>query len=154
MPNVLVRGHMRFEVDSDSDSDSDSVGTKDRKRFLEERIRALEDEVWALRKELDDSIRAEARWKKENESLKRKALTIENHRAKKDNLANAAERFEREIAEAARCRGVDSCSGGWVRVNLQTEDETVAEVRQQLLETMATAQCLYPNINLERIFRK
>jgi len=132
--------------------DSDSDGAEDRKRFLEERIAALEGEVRSLKKELADSIRAEARWEKENEGLKRKSLAIGNRRAKRDSLVNAAEKFEKDIAEVVRHMDIEAANGVWVRG--VTEDEIAAEVRQQLLEMMATARCLYPNIGLERIFRK
>ena len=147
MPNVLVRGHMRFDSDDDC--------TEDRKRFLEERIASLEGEVWALKKELDDSIRAEARWEKENESLKRKSLVIGNRRAKRDSLVNAAEAFEEKIAEAARSKGPEALITGAGRtLTVGSEDEIADEVHQRLLEMMTTARCLYPNIGLERIFRK
>lgn len=147
MPNILVRGHMRF--------DSDDNCTEDRKRFLEERIASLEGEVWALKKELADSIRAEGRWEKENESLKRKSLVIGNRRAKRDSLVNAAEAFEKKIAEAARSKGPDALITGAGRtLTVGSEDEIADEVHQRLLEMMTTARCLYPNIGLERIFRK
>ena len=147
MPNVLVRGHMRFDCDEDC--------TEDRKRFLEERIATLEGEVRTLRKNLDDSIRAEARWEKENESLKRKSLVIGNRRAKRDSLVNAAEIFEKKIAETARRKGPEALITGVGRtLTVGSEDEVAAEVHQRLLEMMTTAQCLYPNIGLEMIFRK
>ena len=142
MPNVLVRGHMRFE--------SDDECTEDQKRIV-----ALEGEVRTLRKSLYDSTRAEACWEKKNESLKRKSLIIGNRRAKRDSLINAAETFERKIAETVKCKGAEALITGAGRtLTVGSEDEVAAEVHQRLLEMMTTAQCLYPDIGLERIFRK
>ena len=147
MPNVLVRGHMRF------DSDDDCV--EDHKRILKERIVTLEGEVESLKKELNDSIRAEERWVKENKSLKRRSLIIGNRRAKRDSLVNAAETFEKEIANAAQCKGVEALiTGTGCALTIESEDQITTEIHQRLLEMMTTAQCLYPNITLERIFRK
>ena len=140
MPNVLVRGHMRFHSDDDC--------------ILQDRIKKLEREVDCLQKELDESIKTQAHWNKENERLKRKSLDIENRRAKRDSLVNALEIFEKDVAEIAQYRNIAGPGADWVDVNVQTEDEIVAEFHQRLLEMMTTAQCLYPNITLERIFRK
>jgi len=147
MPNILVRGHMRFESDSDSE--------ENRKLVLEERIRLLECEVEGLRKELKYSIETEARWEKENDGLIRNSHAIENRRAKRDSLVNAVEAFEKEITEVAQCKGADALITGYGRtLNGGSENEIASEVRQRLLEMMTTVQCLYPNIGLERIFRK
>ena len=147
MPNVLVRGHMRFDSDEDCN--------EDQKRFLEERIATLEDEVRTLKKDLNDSIRAEACREKENECLKRKCLVVGNRRAKRDSLVNAAETFENKIAETVQCKGPEALiTGAGCTLTVGSEDEVAAEVHQRLLEMMTTAQCLYPSIGLERIFRK
>lgn len=135
MPNMLVRGHMRFHSDDDC--------------LLQDRIKKLEREIDCLRKELDESIKTQAHWN--NERLKRKSLDIENRRAKRDSLVNAVEIFEKDVAQY---RDIAGPGADWVDVNVQTEDEIVAEIHQRLLEMMTTAQCLYPNITLERIFRK
>lgn len=71
MPNILVRGHMRFESDSD----------EDRKQVLEERIRLLECEVEGLRKELNDHL----------------AFGIRT--VKRDSIINAVDAFDKEIAQ-------------------------------------------------------
>lgn len=145
MPNVLVRGHMRF----------DSDGVEDRKRVLEERIRLLEDEVGGLRKELDDSIRTEARWEKENNGLRMKSLAIGNRRAKRDSLVNAMETFDKEIDEFAQLIDAESLvTGHACTLTMRSEDEIAVEVRQRLLEMMITTRRVYPNISLERIFRE
>ena len=144
MPNILVRGHMRFESESVEDD-----------KCLEEQI--LADKTQELKNELDNFIKNEIRLNKKIESLRRKLLIIGNRRAKRDSLVNAINVFEIDLALQRGkqwCAYFDDSSEEWVYANAQTEDEVVAEVRQQLLERMVTAQCLYPSINLERIFSK
>ena len=143
MPNVLVRGHMRFD-----DNDIDK-----KKSELKSQINELEQEINSLYNKLDESLERECIWELENKHLKDKSILISNRRAKRDSLVNSAISFEKDIATSLQNNHSNDNNYSFENRQL-SENETITHIRNKMLNMIVSAQREYPDITLERIFHK
>ena len=143
MPNILIRGHMRFE---DSESDGDDVERENMK--LKKQITETENELILLRNEYDNVLTNETKLTKDIEKLQKRVKLVGNRRAKRDSLVNAALTFEDKLSKNGKPGYID------LERQSMTEKETIIHIHNELMNMMSLAQDIYPNITLENILRK
>ena len=147
MPNILIRGHMRFE-DSESDGDGDHVDVKRENMKLKKQITERENELILLRNEYDNVLTNETKLTKDIEKLQKRVKLVGNRRAKRDSLVNAALTFEDKLSKNGKPGYID------LERQSMTEKETIIHIHNELMNMMSLAQDIYPNITLENILRK